>query len=176
SCMISCYTDNGRLDGAKLMFDTMPAPRLISWTTMLSAYATGGRAREALQLFSSMILHGLECKEVSFVTVLNACSHMGWVETGREYFLSMVSDHGIHPVPDHYTCLVDAFGRAGQLNRARDLLLSVPFMPDCAAWGALLGASMAYDDVQVGELAAEQLMELEPDQATTYVKLANAYA
>ena len=50
-----------------------------------------------------------------------ACSRAGLVEKGLQYFESMITEHGIIPIPDHYTCIIDLLCRAARLEEARNL-------------------------------------------------------
>jgi pentatricopeptide repeat protein len=110
------------------------------------------------------------------VALLSACSHAGLVDEGRRLFLAMSHDFGISPSVVHWSCMVDIHGRAGHLEEARLLIDSMPVEPDVAAWGALLGACRSYGSVEFGELAAKELVKLEPEDASTYVLLSNIYA
>jgi pentatricopeptide repeat protein len=83
---------------------------LISWNSMLKAYALHGRAREALLLFSQM---DIQLDPTTFVALLTACSHAELVDEGTKIFDSMFGMYGIAPQLDHYACMVDIFGRAG---------------------------------------------------------------
>ena len=52
------------------------------------------------------------------MTVISACGYTGRVKLGIEYFESMVSDFGLEPRPEHYSCVVDLLCRAGELEKA----------------------------------------------------------
>lgn len=108
--------------------------------------------------------------------MLSACGHTGLVERGMEYFYSMNHDYGIMANPKHYTCMIDLLGRAGRLDDAQNLMKDMPFKPDAATWGALLGASRIHGNTKLGEKAAEIIFQMEPDNAGMYVLLSNLYA
>ncbi|KAF8369501.1 hypothetical protein HHK36_032476 [Tetracentron sinense] len=72
--------------------------------------AINGRSEEALRLFEQMKGEGITPDSVSYIAVLCACSHMGWVKKGFCYFNSMLDEHGIKPELDHYACMVDLLG------------------------------------------------------------------
>lgn len=110
------------------------------------------------------------------VGVLSACSHTGLVEKGTEYFYSMSQEYGITANSKHYTCMIDLLGRAGRLDEAQNLMRIMPFEPDAATWGALLGASRIHGNTDLGEKAAEMIFEMEPDNSGMYVLLSNLYA
>ncbi|XP_042512187.1 putative pentatricopeptide repeat-containing protein At5g37570 [Macadamia integrifolia] len=157
-------------------FNLMTHRDVISYSALITALADHGRAHEALQLFSRMRKEGLRPNEVTFVGVLNACSHAGMVEEGCEYFKLMKQSYGIVPLTEHYACMVDLLGRAGRLEEAYKLILDSVVTPDAGTWGALLGACRVHGNVELGEIAAGHLFELEPENTGNYVLLANIYA
>lgn len=108
--------------------------------------------------------------------MLSACSHSGLVDRGTHYFDTMNRDYGITINSKHYTCMIDLLGRAGRLDDAQNLMKNMPFEPDAATWGALLGASRIYGNTELGEKAAEMVFQMEPDNAGMYVLLSNLYA
>lgn len=110
------------------------------------------------------------------VGVLSACSHTGLTDIGTEYFYNMERDYGITAKPKHYTCMIDLLGRAGRLDEAQNLMKNMPFEPDAATWGALLGASRIHGNAELGEKAAKMIFTLEPWNAGMYVLLSNLYA
>lgn len=77
---------------------------------------------------------------------------------------------------EHYGCMVDLLGRAGELQEAYDLIKRMPMKPDSVIWGALLGACSFYKNVELAEIAANSLFELEPWSPGNYVILSNIYA
>ncbi|PQQ03025.1 pentatricopeptide repeat-containing protein [Prunus yedoensis var. nudiflora] len=89
----------------------------------------------------------------------------------------MKSDHGVEPATDHYACVVDLLGRAGSVVEAYQLVNTMPSELDKAgAWSSLLGACRIHQNVEIGEIAANQLLELEPSVASHYVLLSNIYS
>jgi len=108
--------------------------------------------------------------------VLSACSHNGLTDRGTEYFHSMDKDYGVKPNSKHYTCMIDLLGRAGRLEEAQNLIRNMPFEPDVATWGALLGASRIHGNMELSEKAAEMVFKMEPNDSGMYVLLSNLYA
>ena len=77
---------------------------------------------------------GTKPDEVTFLTVLSACSHAGLVEEGSKFFKSMIEEHRILPVVGHYGCMVDLFGKHGNLDVAKDLIYSMPVCASSLIW------------------------------------------
>lgn len=166
----------GNLNRAAELFETMPNRDLISYCSMIQGLSIHGHGTEAVCLFNKMISEGLIPDEVAFTVILTACSHAGLVEEGWHYFESMQSVYYIVPSPDHYACMVDLLSRTGHLKTAYDLLNSMPVEPHAGAWGALLASCKLHCDVELGELVAKRLFELEPQNAGSFVLLSNIYA
>ncbi|KAI3729254.1 hypothetical protein L6452_17907 [Arctium lappa] len=49
-------------------------------------------------------------------------------------------------------------------------------MPDASVWGALLGACRIYGNAELGKVASDRLLEVDPDNVGYYVLLSNIYA
>ena len=113
---------------------------------------------------------------ITFVGILSACSHAGLLDQGLEYFNRMKVVYGIEPGVEHYGCVVDLLGRSGQIGRALDLIGDMPVPADAKIWGSMLSACRSHGDVDTAVLAAEQLVDLEPDDVGNLVMLANVYA
>ncbi|XP_072951221.1 pentatricopeptide repeat-containing protein At4g13650 isoform X1 [Typha angustifolia] len=176
NALVSLYSKCGNIEDAKMEFFGMSERNEVSWNAMITGYSQHGRGVEALGLFNQMKQEGLKPNYVTFIGVLAACSHVGLVEDGLNYFRSMTSEHGIIPRPDHYACIVDILGRAGQLDRARKFIEDMPIKPDAMVWRTLLSACTVHRNMEIGKLAAQHLLELEPDDSATYVLLSNVYA
>jgi len=127
-------------------------------------------------LFEKMQEADVKANEITFVSLLSACSHAGLVEEGRHFFNSMRKEHGITPQVEHYSCMVDLLGRAGFLDEAEEFIRRMPIEPNLAVWGALLGACRIHGNIQLGGRVAEQLLQLKAQDNATYVLLSNIYA
>lgn len=77
---------------------------------------------------------------VTFLALLGAYTHKGWVDEGYRLFESMQRDHGVGAGIEHYGCMVDMLGRAGRLKEAYNLITSMPMPMPCndVVWGVLL--------------------------------------
>lgn len=182
SALVDMYAKCGCLDLARRVFDGMPTRNLISWNVIIMAYGMHGKGKEALELFNAMVVDGSRNgeprpNEVTFIAIFAACSHSGLVDEGRQLFHKMKEDHGIEPTADHYACVIDLVGRAGQLEEAHQLINSMPIYYDkVGAWSSMLGACRVHQNVELAEISATNLIQLEPDVASHYVLLSNIYS
>ncbi|XP_021769536.1 putative pentatricopeptide repeat-containing protein At5g37570 isoform X2 [Chenopodium quinoa] len=71
---------------------------------------------------------------------------------------------------DWYVLLI---GRSGHLEAAYDLLKSLPIEAHAECWGALLEACRLHCDIELAEVVANQLVELDPHNAGNFVLFSN---
>ncbi|EXC19414.1 hypothetical protein L484_004129 [Morus notabilis] len=174
--LVSMYSKCGDLPAAWKSFVNIESPNIVSFNSMISGFAQNGLGKEALNLFHKMVKEGCEPNGITFLGVFSACVHVGLVEEGWKYFRMMESSYNIEAGPDHYACMVDLLGRAGLVDEAVELINSMSFEPHPGVWGALLGTSKTHLRLDVAEIAAQKLIELEPDNATTYVVMSNLHS
>ncbi|XP_042477807.1 pentatricopeptide repeat-containing protein At5g66520-like [Macadamia integrifolia] len=176
TALIDMYSKCGCTEKALEIFHEMKEKNVLAWSAMINGFAINGRGKDALHLFSQMEMFGTKPNEVTFIGVLNACSHSGFVHEGSSYFNSMTKVYGLEPNAHHYCCLVDLYGRAGLLNEAEKVIKSMPMKPNSSILGALLNACRIHGNTQLGEQVGKQLLELEPNHSGRYVLLSNIYA
>ncbi|KAJ7561515.1 hypothetical protein O6H91_03G031200 [Diphasiastrum complanatum] len=176
TALVNMYGKCGSLEDAGTVFWRMADRNAVSWGAMIAACAKNGHSQEALDLFKQMQCHGFKPDHITFLSVLTACSHTGRVDDARHYFSSMSRDHGIQPKLEHYMCLIDILGRAGNLDDAENLINSTPFKNLARAWLCLLSACKVHGDVDRGARVARHIFKLDPKNAVPYVLLSSIYA
>ncbi|KAK7287053.1 hypothetical protein RIF29_00044 [Crotalaria pallida] len=176
SVLITMYVKCGDLAKAKQIFNRFPFKDVVMWNSMITGFSQHGLGDEALNIFHDMCSFGVQPDDVTFIGVLTACSYSGKVEQGREFFESMKPKYQVEPGVEHYACMVDLLGRAGQVNEAMELVEKMPMEADAIVWGALLGACRTHKKLDLAEVAVEKLALLEPKNAGPFVLLSNLYA
>ncbi|GKV12135.1 hypothetical protein SLEP1_g23325 [Rubroshorea leprosula] len=177
NALITMYARAGSINGARQVFKLIKGNRdTVSWTSMIMAQAQHGLGEEALELFEMMLLAGIKPDHITYVGVLSACTHVGLVEQGWRYYNMMKDFHKIEPSLSHYACMIDLLGRAGLLQRAYDFIEKMPIEPDVIVWGSLLSSCKTYKNVELGKVAAERLLHIDPDNSGAYSALANLYS
>ncbi|KAJ7559015.1 hypothetical protein O6H91_04G065900 [Diphasiastrum complanatum] len=160
SALIDMYAKCGSLVNARKVFDTMPEKNVVSWNAMIAGYAMHGMVKDSLKLFEEMEQKGVNPEEITFVSVLSACSRAGLVEKGYKYFGSMCQDYGITPTMEHYGCMVDLFCRAGELGEALGFIQDMPVQPSVVLWMTYLSACKAHGNVEQAEHALQEIVKL----------------
>lgn len=174
--LINMYSKCGELEESVKVFDGMLRKNTISWNSIIAAFARHGHGSEVFQLFESMKADGAKPTDVTFLSLLYGCSHVGAAKKGLEILNSMSSQYGIHPRVEHYACVVDMLGRSGLLDDAKAFIEDGPFKCSPLLWQALMGACSFHKNSEVGKYAAEKLLLLAPGCTAAYVLLSNIYS
>ncbi|KAH0979076.1 hypothetical protein GBA52_006253 [Prunus armeniaca] len=173
NALIAAYSNHRKLNRARWLFCHMPERDVITWNTMISAHS---KSPEALLFFEQMESSGALPDSITFVSILSACAHLGLVKDGERLYSVMKNRYRISPIMEHYACMVNLYGRAGQIREAYGIIVDgMEFEAGPTVWGALLYACYLHGNVDIGEVAAERLFELEPDNEYNFELLMKIY-
>ncbi|KAH7388524.1 hypothetical protein KP509_16G079900 [Ceratopteris richardii] len=185
NALLDMYAKCGKLSKAQEVLHQLPFRDVVSWNALITGFAQGGLGEQALSCFEKMQSEGISPDAVSFLCILNVCSHLGLVDKGYEYFVNMTTKYGIIPNSECFTCIIDLFGREGHLEkavkliqemRAQDVLQNLPFH-DVVSWSALI-AGYAKEGQAEQALKCFHRMQHEGirPNAVTYACILKAYA
>ncbi|KAD5317576.1 hypothetical protein R6Q59_032917 [Mikania micrantha] len=176
SVIIDMYGKCGLLDHLIQAFRTISKANEYALNSLMGVFAQHGLGQEAIDLFNRMVVQNFKLNAVTFINLLNACSHSGLLKEGLSYFNSMENVYGIKPRSEHYSCVIDLLGRVGRLEEAEIFIKKMPFEPNAYAWCSFLAACRKYGDKERGKLAAESLKRVDPENSGAHVLLSNIYA
>ncbi|PRQ16821.1 putative pentatricopeptide [Rosa chinensis] len=177
NALIDMYSKCGDFEKALEIFCDMTIRDVVTWTAMIIGLAMNGESDRALEMFSEMEGTGyVRPNEVTFLGVLSACSHGGFVNKGLGYLEAMSETYKLTPRVDHYGCVIDLLGRANLLNEAARFISAMPIQPDVVIWRSLLFACRTYQNLELAEFVARKIEELEPRKAESSVLLSHLYA
>ncbi|KAL5998331.1 hypothetical protein ACLOJK_009271 [Asimina triloba] len=173
---IYTFIKSGSLDDARSIFCGMCQPDMVAWNSIITGYAQHGYGVEAIMVFHQMQKAGLRPDRISFLGVLQGCSHCGLVVEGQQYFDRMSKDHGINPEPQHFVCLVDILSRGGLLKEAAEMINQMPFELTAIIWRILLNGCRIFGNLKLGVYAADQVLKLEPNNTAACLMAMDMYA
>uniref|UniRef100_A0A0A9DAF8 Pentatricopeptide repeat-containing protein n=1 Tax=Arundo donax TaxID=35708 RepID=A0A0A9DAF8_ARUDO len=174
--LIFMYSKSGILDDARQSFEEADKSSSVPWNSMMFGYAQHGQAQTVTNLFNEMLELKVPLDHITFVGLITAYSHAGLVDEGSEILNTMETRYGVPLQMEHYACGVDLFGRAGHLDKAKELIESMPFEPDAMVWMTLLGACRIHGDMELASDVASHLLVAEPREHSTYVLLSSMYS
>ncbi|CAK8541425.1 unnamed protein product [Lathyrus sativus] len=176
SSLIDMYAKCGSVERSLLVFYKLQDKNLFCWNSMIHGLASHGYAKEALRMFEEMEKKGIRPNGVTFVSVLTACTHAGFVEEGRRFFVSMSEDYCINPQAEHYGCMIDLLSKGGLLEDALEMIRGMSSEPNGFIWGALLNGCKVHRNLEIARVAVRNLRVTEPSNSGHYCLLVNMYA
>ncbi|CAJ2650488.1 unnamed protein product [Trifolium pratense] len=149
---------------------------LVSWNAMISGYARNGDFVQVTSLFDLLKMErDTKPDGITFLNLISACSHTQIpFEAAIHYFDAMINEYRIAPSVEHCCSVIRLMGQKGELHRAQGMIQELGFQSCGMVWRSLLGACGTQEDLQVAEIAASKLIELERDQDYVYVMLSNS--
>ncbi|GMH02389.1 hypothetical protein Nepgr_004228 [Nepenthes gracilis] len=175
SSLVDMYACCGAVENSYKMFNCVEDKDVVLWTSMINASGMHGHGTRAIELFSKMEAENVYPDHVTFLSLLHACSHSNLPDEGQQFLEIMRFKYHLEPWPEHYACLVDLLARANRLQEAYRFLRNMP-VETTAAWCALLGACHVHGEKPLGEIAAQKLLNLEPQNPGNYVLVSNVFA
>ncbi|KAL3839575.1 hypothetical protein ACJIZ3_024166 [Penstemon smallii] len=174
--LISFYAKCGSMEDSLLVFDKMRERNIVSWNALICGYAQNGQGKEAVEMYEKMKLIGIQPNSVTLLGLLLACNHVGLIDQAYKYFNQ--ARHGNPSLlnPEHYACMIDLLSRSGRFQEANKFLLDLPFDPGVGFWKAVLGGCQVHSNLELGEIAAKEIMKLNPGDVSSYVMLSNAHS
>ncbi|XP_047946898.1 pentatricopeptide repeat-containing protein At2g35030, mitochondrial-like [Salvia hispanica] len=179
SSLINMYSKCGVVAMARKVFDhgLRHCRDLVCCNSMISAYAHHGCGRDAIMVFEEMRRRGFKPNEVTYVGLLSACSYAGLVQEGLDYFEMLTRNKSIKVREEHYTCIVDLYGRAGRVKEAFELMKKLGGRASVNSWCTLLLGCKIHGNEEIGKQVAEKLLDVETEgNAGTYSLVSSLYA
>ena len=175
NALVDMYCKCGMLTKAQQVLEELPMRNASSWSALIIGYTQHGQGHKALNCFELMQSQGFSPNSITLLCVLNACCHAGLVDEGQMYFANMIEKYGVLPEVEHYTTMVDLYGRAGHLDKAMDMITNMSSADHTPAWSALLTACRKWENVKLGRLAFEQAIVIDNENTSTYLTMINIY-
>jgi pentatricopeptide repeat protein len=84
SALSTMYSRGGEVEDSYRVFEEMQERDEVSWTAMVSGFASHGHSAEAFRLFRNMILDNFQPGHLSLSAILSACNGPEWLLKGKE--------------------------------------------------------------------------------------------
>uniref|UniRef100_A0A0E0BB09 Pentacotripeptide-repeat region of PRORP domain-containing protein n=2 Tax=Oryza glumipatula TaxID=40148 RepID=A0A0E0BB09_9ORYZ len=173
NALLDGYAKCRDLPAARRVFARMPQRDVVSWSAMIDGCVKCGEHREALAVFEMMEAtaarhDGVRANDVTMVSVLGACAHLGDLVRGRKMH-RYLEEHGFPLNIRLATSLVDMYAKCGAIVEALEVFHAVPVeSTDVLIWNAVIGG-LAVHGMSRESLQMFQKMEhagVVPDEIT----------
>ncbi|KAK8958232.1 Pentatricopeptide repeat-containing protein [Platanthera guangdongensis] len=137
NAMIDGYCKAGNLWLARELFDRMGFARnSVSWNTMMTGYLHQREFGTAISMFREMQMEEVRPTEVTMVSLLSACGHLGALSTGR-WLHAYICNH--HLVIDVIlgNALIDMYFKCGNIDAALEVFDEMP-LKNVFCWNSVI--------------------------------------
>lgn len=171
TALINMYDKCGSLEGACTSFEKMHLCNVVAWTSMIATYAGHGHDKDALFLFWHMQRKGMEPNELTFMSVLSACTSQTALYQGR-LIHALVLLNGLDLKVGLGTALVTMYGKCGTISDAASVFGKLQ-PRNLISWTAMMTAYVEHEHHEESLIVFQQ-MQLEgikPDKVAFTIAL-----
>ena len=176
NALVDLYAKCGMLTKAEETLEELPIRNVVSWSTVITGYAEQGQGHEALNSFERMKSEGICPDRVTFLCVLNACNQSLLLDEFQMCFGHIIRNCSIKLNIETYIYKIICFGCAGHFPVAMSVIKTLPSHDFSAVWPTLLGACKKWSNLQIGEEAFGNALQLDAIGSAAYVCMYNMYS
>ncbi|MCO5563414.1 hypothetical protein L7F22_017056 [Adiantum nelumboides] len=173
SSLIDMYSKCENVEDAHRVFDNLQTQDVATWNAVIQAFAQQGLANIAFKLFQDMRKKGFDPDNVTFLSILKACtSNLDFEQ------IKLIDDHIMQSRSNYdayvASTLIDMYVKCGSIEHATRVFNSSRHR-DTVTWNTMIGGWAAHHQFQkVLQLFEKMHLEgIEPD-TLTYVSLLKA--
>ncbi|CAK8544825.1 unnamed protein product [Lathyrus sativus] len=136
--LMDMYSKCGFVDLAYTIFNKIRKKSIVTWNCMICGFSQNGISLEALNLFDEMYENCLEINEVTFLSAIQACSNLGYLDKGKWVHHKIIVTGNQNDVYIN-TSLVDMYAKCGDLQTARRVFDSI-LEKSVVSWSTMIAA------------------------------------
>ncbi|CAA7388620.1 unnamed protein product [Spirodela intermedia] len=165
SSLVDFYGKLEMVEEALKVFAEVGEGDAVSWTIMISGLLQAGEWARALQLFSFMVVQGINPNEFTFARLLSASAHLG-PRFGESLHSRLISS-GVELSLVLKTALVDMYSKWGRMGDALKVFEQTP-EADVTLWTALISGYVQDSDIEraVGKFCQMEAAGIPPASFT----------
>lgn len=144
TAMVTGYSKLRQIENARAVFNQMVKKDLVCWSAMISGYAESDSPQEALNLFNEMQSLGIKPDQVTVLSVITACAHLGALDQAKWIHL-FVDKNGFGGALPINNALIEMYAKCGSLERARRIFDKMP-RKNVISWTCMISAFAMHGD------------------------------
>eukprot|EP00268_Persea_americana_P008399 TRINITY_DN13248_c0_g3_i1.p1 TRINITY_DN13248_c0_g3~~TRINITY_DN13248_c0_g3_i1.p1 ORF type:complete len:546 (-),score=106.73 TRINITY_DN13248_c0_g3_i1:95-1732(-) len=161
--LIHLYCVFVEFDCARQVFDEMcNCADLVSFNTLVSGYARGGRPADGLRLFQEMQVAGVVPDEYTIVALLSACSAMCDVKIGMQLHLFMYKSLGVNLDASNMLlkgALVNMYAKCGLMEMADRVFRTMGSEKNAAGLSSMVSGYAKCGEIDVARRLFDKMPE-----------------
>ncbi|KAJ8637263.1 hypothetical protein MRB53_011530 [Persea americana] len=157
NALIHVYSKCGCIEDATKVFERMEERDVVSWTTIITAYAHCSEEEKALDVFRQMREEeNVRPNQFTYASVLVACASISLLELGCQVH-SLVCKAGLGDDNCVEGALINMYAKCGSMVEAESVFMKI-VSPDVVSWTAII---MGYAQHGFAENALQLFRKME---------------
>ncbi|XP_068648793.1 pentatricopeptide repeat-containing protein At3g14330 isoform X2 [Aristolochia californica] len=136
NALLRLYAEYGSMDCARRLFEGMLEKNIVSWNTLLDAFARWNHLVECLQLFRKMQVDNIGFSWVTLTTVLSVCVKVSALQSGKEIHAQIVKSRK-KPDTALQNSLMDLYAKCGALELSQQVFTQM-VKRDLTSWNVMM--------------------------------------
>ncbi|XP_010248558.1 PREDICTED: pentatricopeptide repeat-containing protein At2g13600-like [Nelumbo nucifera] len=157
TALIAGFMKFGRVDDSMWYFERNPFQNVVSWTAAISGFVQNGLNFDALKLFQEMLESGILPNEVTFTSLVRACTSLGDTGLGRSVFGLIVKTGFEHNI-SVCNSLITLHLRMGEVDLAR-MVFDQMEERDVVSWTASIDLYIKTGDLMEARRIFDEMPE-----------------
>ncbi|XP_038696151.1 pentatricopeptide repeat-containing protein At1g08070, chloroplastic [Tripterygium wilfordii] len=137
NALIDMYAKCGVLDKARGLFEDLHEKNVVSWNVMIGGYTHMSQYKEALVLFGLMLQSNIEPNDVTLLSILPACSHLGALDLGKWVHAYINRKFKHITTSNLQTSLLDMYAKCGDIKAAEQIFNAMK-QRSLGTWNAMI--------------------------------------
>ncbi|KAF3943493.1 hypothetical protein CMV_029960 [Castanea mollissima] len=164
--LIDMYSKCGLVNCGYKIFEMIEQKSVITWNSMVCGFSQNGNSEEAIRLFDQMYMNGIEMNEVTFLSVIQACSHLGHLEKGKWVHHKLITG-GLKKDLYVDTALTDMYAKCGDLQAAQGVFNSISER-SVVSWSAMIAGYGIHGQINASISLFNQMLDsgIKPNEVT----------
>ncbi|KAL5975240.1 hypothetical protein ACLOJK_031919 [Asimina triloba] len=164
--LMNMYANHGCLSEARVVFDKMTVKNVVSFATMIAAYAKWDLPREAFGLFHQMEFENVVPNEAALVNVLVACARARDLRMAK-WVHEYIDENQIEFSTILTAALMDVYCKCGSVSLARKLFDDLPDK-NLFCWNIMINGHVEDSDYKEALVLFQEMQRrgFVPDEVT----------
>ncbi|MCO5591680.1 hypothetical protein L7F22_045671 [Adiantum nelumboides] len=144
NALLSMHLNLGSSEDAIFVFESVPIRSVVTWSAMIEGYVKLGCGKEALVLFHQMLQHGARPNNVTFLSVLKACSSLHALNEGKLVHIQ-VTTSGVPADLSVRNTLIDMYAKCASITRALQVFSELP-KRSASTWNVIISGYLHHNN------------------------------
>ncbi|XP_050371452.1 pentatricopeptide repeat-containing protein At3g24000, mitochondrial [Argentina anserina] len=138
--VLHLYGSYGVVENARKVFEEMPEKNVVTWTSLIVGYSSGGDLGEVMCIYKHMRREGVFCNDNTLATVFSTCGGLGDELLGQQV-LGEVVKLGLQSSVSVENSLISMYGSFGDVGEACYVFDHMKER-DTISWNSIISANV----------------------------------